>query len=106
MTTKRSTIWHNILKGDVLADLEAFAEYEAFKAQLEIAHKMKLARKKAGLTQEAVAKKMHTHKPVVARLEAAGGKGKHSPSMLTLQKYAHAIGYKLRIDLVPLHQQT
>lgn len=99
--TKRTTHWHETLKAEVLADPGMLAEYEAFKSQLELAQKMRLARQKVGLTQEDVAKKMHTQKPVIARLEAAGGKQHHSPSLTTLQKYAKAIGYRIRIDLIP-----
>lgn len=62
--------------------------------------KMGKARQKAGLTQDMVAETMHTKKSVIARLEAGGGRNKHSPSLATLQKYAAAIGYKLKIDFV------
>jgi transcriptional regulator with XRE-family HTH domain len=34
----------------------------------------------------------------VARLES--GKGKHSPSLATLQKYAHALGFRLQLKLI------
>ena len=101
---KRSTQWHEQLRSDVLADPETRAEYEAFSLQLELADKMKKARLKSHLTQESVAEKMDTTKTVIARLEAAGGKGKHSPSLSTLTKYADAIGYKLQIKLVPQTQ--
>jgi DNA-binding XRE family transcriptional regulator len=96
---KRSGEWHKQLRETVLADDESRAEYEAFKLQLELAEKLKTSRKKAELTQEDIAKKMHTNKSVIARLEAAGGRGKHSPSLKTLSKYANAIGYSLEFTL-------
>ena len=98
---KRSTKWHEALREDVLANEEARTEYNAFKLQLDLAEQLKKARQQSHLTQELVAKRMHTQKPVVARIEAAGGKGKHSPSLKTLVKYANAINCDLKIRLVP-----
>ncbi len=101
----RSTQWHKQLEKKVLNDPEMRFEYETYKGQLELAEKMKKARIKAHLTQENVAEKMETQKTVIARLEAAGGKGRHSPSFSTLSKYAAAIGCKLEIKLVPKRKQ-
>jgi DNA-binding XRE family transcriptional regulator len=56
------------------------------------------ARSRAGLTQEDVAESMGTTKSAVSRLESAG---KHSPSVSTLKKYAHAVGCEVEIRLVP-----
>ncbi len=99
--SKRSVKWHDELVKDVQTDPEARVEYEAFKLQLMLADKFKHARKKSHLTQQNVADRMGTQKPVVARLEAAGGKGKHSPSLKTVVKYAEAVGYHVQIKLVP-----
>lgn len=96
---KRSLDWHCELKQSVLDDPEMRAEYDAFKLQLELADKMKKSREQAHLTQEEIADKLHTQKSVIARLEAAGGRGNHSPSLKTLVKYANAIGYQLEIKL-------
>lgn len=96
---RRSRTLHQELKQSVLNDDKARAEYEAFKLQLELAEKMKKSREKAHLTQEDIADKLHTQKSVIARLEAAGGRGKHSPSLKTLVRYANAIGYSLEIKL-------
>ena len=60
---------------------------------------MLAARKKEGLTQAQVAKKMGTKVPAIARLEASGGKKNHSPSLNTLRKYAKALGYRLIVKL-------
>lgn len=95
----RSLKWHDELKQSVLKDPESRLEYEAFKLQLELADKMKKSRRKADLTQEELANKLHTKKSVIARLEAGGGKEKHSPSLKTLVKYALGIGYKLEVKL-------
>ncbi len=53
---------------------------------------------RAGLTQSAVAERMHTSQAAVARLES----GRQSPSYRSLQKYAEAIGARLKIDLEPM----
>ena len=52
------------------------------------------------LTQAEVAELMATQPSVVARLEAGGGRRKHSPSLATLQKYAEAVGCRLEIKMV------
>ena len=57
------------------------------------------ARHEAGLTQAQVAERMGTQPPAVARLERALATGKHSPSLATLRKYAHACGKKLLLQL-------
>lgn len=98
--------WHNELKNEVMKDPEARIEYEAFKLQLELAHNLKKVRQKLNMTQEEVAKKMDTTKTVVARFEAVGGKNKHSPSLLTIIKFATALGYDVHFNLVrhPMHK--
>lgn len=95
--------WYESLRNEALSDPETMEEYEAYKLQLELASRLKKARKKAKLTQEEVAKQMLTSKSAIARLEAAGGKSKHSPSLNTLSHYAYALGYQLKVSLVPRH---
>lgn len=77
------------------------AEYDALAPEFELLEKMLQAREAAGLTQAQIAKKMHTTTSVVGRLETAGGKKQHSPSLRTLEKYAAAIGCKMKIDFIP-----
>ncbi|MBI5594257.1 MAG: helix-turn-helix transcriptional regulator [Deltaproteobacteria bacterium] len=72
--------------------------YEDLEAEYALAREMLAARARVGLSQEAVAEIMGTTKSAISRLEAAG---KHSPSMTTLKKYAHAVGCHLEIKLVP-----
>ena len=57
------------------------------------------ARQEAGLSQAQVAERMGTQAPAVARLERSLATGKHSPSLATLRKYAHACGKKLSLHL-------
>ena len=58
------------------------------------------ARKLAGMTQADVAQAMGTSRPAVARIESA--RPTHAPSVATLQRYAAAVGCRLRIELEPL----
>ncbi len=57
------------------------------------------ARHEAGLTQAQVAERMGTQATAVARLERALATGKHSPSLLTIRKYAKACGRRLVLDV-------
>ncbi|MEA9600425.1 helix-turn-helix transcriptional regulator [Polynucleobacter sp. AP-Sanab-80-C2] len=58
------------------------------------------ARKKAGLSQAEIAKRMGTQAPAIARLESSLASGKHSPSLNTLRKYAAALGKRIELHLV------
>jgi len=83
----------NELRDEVLADPEALAVYEATKLQIELAIKLKGARVKKNMTQEDVATLLHTKKPAISRLEKGHENIKSLPSLLTLVKFASAIGY-------------
>ena len=72
--------------------------YESLEEEYTVVREMIAARCKSGLTQEGVAKRMATTKSAVSRLESAG---KHTPSLATLKKYAHAVNCRLEIKLVP-----
>lgn len=77
---------------------EGFDEaYEALALEYELARQMLRARTRAGLTQDAVAVRMGTTKSAVSRLEAAG---KHTPSLASLKRYAHAVGCELQVKFV------
>jgi DNA-binding XRE family transcriptional regulator len=75
-------------------------EYDNLEAEYALVKEMLAARARLGLSQEAVAELMGTTKSAISRLEAAG---KHSPSISTLKKYAHAVGCHLEIKFVPEH---
>jgi ribosome-binding protein aMBF1 (putative translation factor) len=51
------------------------------------------ARTASGVSQEEIAKRMHTSQPAVARLEG----GRANPSISTLRRYADATGTRLRV---------
>jgi len=70
-------------------------EYENLKPIFEIKKQLLQARLKRGLTQEEVARRMHTSKSNISRLESLSNK--YVPNLMTLIKYANALG--CRIDL-------
>ena len=66
--------------------------------EYELARELIHARSTAGLAQEEVAEKMHTKAPAIARLESDR---KHPSSIVTLRKYASAVGCRLEVRFVP-----
>ena len=75
------------------------AEFMALEPEFTLLDQLLRARARAGLSQAEVARRMGTHAPAVARLEASLGSGGHSPSISTLRKYAAAVGKKLVVRL-------
>ena len=65
----------------------------------ELLDQLLKARHDAGLTQAQVAERMGTQPPAIARLERSLATGKHSPSLATLRKYAHACGRELVLQI-------
>ena len=70
--------------------------YAALDDEFNLAAVIIEARMRAGLSQTALAKKIGTKQPAIARIE--GGK---LPSTTTLQRIAKATGTHLRITLEP-----
>jgi transcriptional regulator with XRE-family HTH domain len=92
---------------ELMGDDEFKKEYDALGQEFELIEKMLIARNKAGLTQAEVAKKMRTTRSVVGRLETSIiGNQAHSPSIKTLERYASALGYRLKIDFIPNKVKT
>jgi len=89
---------HAELKQRALANPEVKEAYNALAEEYALVYELLQAREQAGLTQAEVAERMHTKAPAIARFEAGG---KHSPSLLTLRKYAAAVGCDLEVRLVP-----
>ena len=78
--------------------------YEDLEIAYELRKQLITLRQKAGLTQEDVAKKLRTSKSNISRLENVHST--ISPKLSTIQAYAEAIGYKLKIDFVrPIKRQ-
>jgi transcriptional regulator with XRE-family HTH domain len=75
--------------------------YEALEEEFVLASAVIDARNRAGLTQKALAKKMGTTQPVVARLES----GRVRPSLRTLERLALATRSRLRIRFEPQRER-
>lgn len=78
-------------------DVDYRKAYAALEDEFTLAATMIKLRAKAGLTQEQLARKMHTTQAVIARLES----GRVKPSTRTLERLASATGTKLRISFEP-----
>src|SRR5260221_9061225 len=92
---------HKKLVKEMLRNPAVLAEYDAQAEEFTLLDELLRARRRAGLTQAEVAKRMGTMTPAIARLEAGGGNKGHSPSVATLRKYAKAVGCSLEIKLRP-----
>ncbi len=92
---------HEEMVAEWMSDPLFKAEYDALEEEYQLLREMLRARKRAELTQEDVAQRMGTKASAIARLESSGARDKHSPSLNTLRKYAHAVGCKLEIHLKP-----
>jgi transcriptional regulator with XRE-family HTH domain len=90
------------MRNEILANPETRAIYEATKMQIELSMQLKKARLKKHMTQENVAEIMQTKKPAISRLESGKENVKNFPSLLTIIKFASAIGYELKIGLIPI----
>ncbi|HUI85260.1 MAG TPA: helix-turn-helix transcriptional regulator [Candidatus Binatia bacterium] len=71
--------------------------YAALQKEFALAGAVIEARKRAGLTQQQLARKMGTTQPAVARLES----GTTRPSLRTLERLAKATGSRLLISFQP-----
>jgi ribosome-binding protein aMBF1 (putative translation factor) len=91
--TKLKTLHEKWSKDSVYRDA-----YDALEAEFALAAAIAEARGRAGLTQEEVAQRMHTTQSNIARLEA----GRTTPSTRTLEKFAEAVGARLKISFEPV----
>ena len=89
---------HKELKTRALERADVKAEYDRLDEEFQFLDEFLKARTAAGVTQAEVAERIGTTQSAVARLES--GRGKHSPSIATLEKYAHALGCRLELRLV------
>jgi transcriptional regulator with XRE-family HTH domain len=89
---------HKELKTRALERTDVKTEYDRLDEEFQFLDEFLKARAAAGVTQAEVAERIGTTQSAVARLES--GRGKHSPSIATLEKYAHALGCRLELRLV------
>ncbi len=72
-------------------------EYDRIGPEMELAFQLAEARRRAGLSQAELAKRMGTSQSTIARLEA----GRGLPSSRTLTRFAEATGARVRIQVLP-----
>lgn len=84
------------LKARMIKDPEFAKAYAEADAEYAVIEAMIRARAEAGLTQEALAERMGTTQSAVARLEG----GHVSPTVETLQRYAKAVGKRLKVEML------
>jgi|WetSurMetagenome_2_1015567.scaffolds.fasta_scaffold58444_3 transcriptional regulator with XRE-family HTH domain len=89
---------HKELKTRALKRKDVKEEYDRLEEEFSFLDEFLKARSSAGITQAQVAERIGTTQSAIARLES--GKGKPSPSLSTLQKYAHAVGCRLELRLI------
>jgi len=89
---------HKELKSRALSRDDVRAEFDKLEEEFAFLDEFLKARAAAGMSQAEIAERMGTTQSAVARLES--GRGKHSPSLATLRKYARALGYRVDLRLV------
>ncbi len=87
-------------KKKALENPEVKAEYDALIPEYKLRKQLIALRKKAGLTQEELAEKLHTNKSNISRLESVNAKS--SPKLATIEEYAKATGHMVEVSFVPL----
>ena len=81
-----------------MKDPEYRNEYDALEEEFALAAEVAKARRRAGLSQAELARRMKTTQSAVARLESGRGK----PSTRTLDRFAKATGHRLKISFEPV----
>lgn len=89
------------LKERALKNPEVKAEYESLNEEFALIDTLLTMRKKSGLSQEEIARKMGTQKSNISRLE----KGAVNPSWKTLQNYAHACGFEISMKVKNINSE-
>lgn len=86
--------WEDVKK-DLLKNKKIALEYEKLKPRYQLISDLIRARIRKGLTQEEIAKKMHTKQSSIARVES----GESNFSMEFLEKMTAAMGAELKIKV-------
>src|SRR5271168_4663929 len=73
---------------------EALARYERTRTSIMVGSAVRAARRHAGVSQAELAERAGTSQPSIARLE----KGQVSPTVISLDRIARALGTELVID--------
>jgi transcriptional regulator with XRE-family HTH domain len=76
-------------------------EYDLLEEEFALASAVAKARRRAGLSQAELARRMKTTQSTVARLESGRGR----PSTRTLTRFAKATGHRLKISFEPTREK-
>ena len=76
-------------------------EYDALEEEFALILEVAKARKRAGLSQAELARRMKTTQSTIARLES----GRSLPSTRTLGRFAKATGHRLKISFEPVKER-
>jgi ribosome-binding protein aMBF1 (putative translation factor) len=76
-------------------------EYDLLEEEFALAAAVAKARRRAGLSQAELARRMKTTQSTVAKLESGRGR----PSTRTLTRFAKATGHRLRISFEPMREK-
>ncbi len=91
---------YEAFKAQALQREDVRKEYDALSSAYEVRKQLIALRQKSGFTQEQIAALLKTRKSNISRLESIGSSS--SPKLSTLTEYAAALGYKLKIEFVPI----
>jgi transcriptional regulator with XRE-family HTH domain len=89
---------HGELRSRALERDDVRAEYAGLDEEFAFLDEFLKARAAAGMSQAEIAERMGTTQSAIARLESS--RGKHSPSLATLRKYARALGFRIDLRLI------
>lgn len=89
-------------KKRLMKDPEFRAEYEALEPEYKLASTLIQLRVSKGLTQEELAKRLHTKQASIARLES----GSSLPSLSTVKRVAEALDAELDIVVRPKNRSS
>jgi transcriptional regulator with XRE-family HTH domain len=76
-------------------------EYDLLEEEFALAAAVAKARRRAGLSQAELARRMKTTQSTIARLESGRGR----PSTRTLTRFAKATGHRLKISFEPTRER-
>ena len=76
-------------------------EYDLLEEEFALAAAVAKARRRAGLSQAEIARRMKTTQSTIARLESGRGK----PSTRTLTRFAKVTGHRLKISFEPIRER-
>lgn len=103
MKKSRFQSWEEV-KHDLLKNNQFKLLYDQRRFFLEIAHLISELRAKQGISQVQLARKAKVSQPFIARIE--NGDPRRTPTLETIHKILHALGYTLEVSAKPEHHKA